>query len=213
MFLAAVARLLPRRRGSYFFVTDAACPARRLVDRHLTYTGRASVARESSLSSPGAHHPVGRGEPWVTLATVMSAAAAASGTGRTSTGRPQGRKWRYAVYELRPAVFLVDCAEQCWRELDLIHSMRGICDLPILAVADTADADVHGIHAGGDSVVPKPISHDELQLRIWRMLERRGYVREVLGDALVEFDRRNHIVVAQATCSTSARSNSASSRR
>jgi DNA-binding response OmpR family regulator len=103
-----------------------------------------------------------------------------------------------SFYELRPDVVLVDCPGQCSTEaLDLIDSMRGICDLPILAVADSADAGVHAIHAGADSVVPKPISHDELRLRIWRLLERRGHVREVLGDALVELDRRNHIVVAQ----------------
>jgi DNA-binding response OmpR family regulator len=102
-----------------------------------------------------------------------------------------------SLYELRPDVVLVDCPEQSSKALDLIHSMRGICDLPILAVADTAEAGVHAIHAGADSVVPKPISHDELRLRIWRLLERRGHVREVLGDALVELDRRNHIVVAQ----------------
>jgi two-component system, OmpR family, response regulator len=101
------------------------------------------------------------------------------------------------LYELRPDVVLVDCPEQCSRALDLINSMRGICDLPILAVTDTADAGVYAIHAGADSVVPKPISQDELRLRIWRLLERRGHVREVLGDALVELDRRNHVVVAQ----------------
>jgi two-component system, OmpR family, phosphate regulon response regulator PhoB len=78
---------------------------------------------------------------------------------------------RRNLYELRPDVVLVDCPEQCSRALDLINSMRGI--------------------------VPKPISHDELRLRIWRLLERRGHVREVLGDALVELDRRNHVVVAQ----------------
>ena len=46
-------------------------------------------------------------------------------------------------------------------------------------------------------MVPKPISRDELLLRIRRLLERSGHMREVLGDALVELDRRNHLVVAQ----------------
>jgi len=103
------------------------------------------------------------------------------------------------LYELRPDVVLVDCPERCARALDLIASMRGVCDLPILAVADNVDAGTHALHAGADSVVPKPISHDELLLRIRRLLERSGHVREVLGDALVELDRRNHLVIAQGT--------------
>jgi DNA-binding response OmpR family regulator len=102
-----------------------------------------------------------------------------------------------SLYDIRPDVVLVDCPERCGRSLDLIESMRGIADLPILAVADSADAGVYAIHAGADTVVPKPISQDELRLRIWRLLERRGHVREVIGDALVELDRRNHVVFAQ----------------
>jgi DNA-binding response OmpR family regulator len=104
-----------------------------------------------------------------------------------------------SLYEFRPDVVLVDCPEQCSRALDLIASMRGVCDMPILAVTDSVDAGTHALHAGADSVVPKPISHDELLLRIRRLLERSGHMREVLGDALVELDRRNHLVVAQGT--------------
>jgi len=104
-----------------------------------------------------------------------------------------------SLYEFRPDVVLVDCPEQCSRALDLIASMRGVCDLPILAVTDNVDAGTHSLHAGADSVVPKPVSHDELLLRIRRLLERSGHMREVLGDALVELDRRNHLVVAQGT--------------
>jgi DNA-binding response OmpR family regulator len=104
-----------------------------------------------------------------------------------------------ALYELRPDVVLIDCPQDCARALDLIASMRGVCDLPILAVADDAEAGVHALRAGADSVVPKPISADELRLRIRRLLERTGNVREVLGDALVELDRRNHLVIAQGT--------------
>src|SRR6201992_2178023 len=104
-----------------------------------------------------------------------------------------------SLYEFRPDVVLVDCAERCARSLDLIASMRGVCDMPILAVTDSVDAGTYALHAGADSVVPKPISHDELLLRIRRLLERSGHMREVLGDALVELDRRNHLVVAQGT--------------
>jgi two-component system, OmpR family, KDP operon response regulator KdpE len=104
-----------------------------------------------------------------------------------------------SLYEFRPDVVLVDCPEQCSRSLDLIASMRGVCDMPILAVTDSVDAGTYALHAGADSVVPKPISHDELLLRIRRLLERSGHMREVLGDALVELDRRNHLVVAQGT--------------
>lgn len=102
-----------------------------------------------------------------------------------------------SLYEFRPDVVLIDCPESCSRALDLIASMRGVSDLPILAVTDSVDAGTHSLHAGADSVVPKPISHDELLLRIRRLLERSGHMREVLGDALVELDRRNHLVVAQ----------------
>ena len=74
--------------------------------------------------------------------------------------------------------------------------MRGLCELPILAVTGNVDAGVHALHAGADSIVPKPMSEEEVRLRIWRLLERAGHVREVLGDTLVELDRRNHIVFA-----------------
>jgi DNA-binding response OmpR family regulator len=104
-----------------------------------------------------------------------------------------------SLYEFRPDVVLVDCPEQCLRSLDLIASMRGVCDLPILAVTDNVDAGTHALLAGADSVVPKPVSHDELLLRIRRLLDRSDHMHEVLGDALVELDRRNHLVVAQGT--------------
>ena len=60
---------------------------------------------------------------------------------------------------------------------------------------DRVDARVGGVGDGRGSADRR--SPDELRLRIWRLLERRGHVREVLGDALVELDRRNHVVVAQ----------------
>jgi DNA-binding response OmpR family regulator len=99
-------------------------------------------------------------------------------------------------YEVRPDVVLIDCPEECARALDLITSVRGFSDLPILAVTGNADAGIHALRAGADSVAPKPISEEEVRLRIGRLLERTGHVREVLGDALVELDRRNHLVVA-----------------
>lgn len=76
------------------------------------------------------------------------------------------------------------------------RNWTGICELPILAVTGNVDAGVHALRAGADSIVPKPISEEEVRLRIWRLLERAGHVREVLGDALVELDRRNHVVYA-----------------
>jgi DNA-binding response OmpR family regulator len=100
------------------------------------------------------------------------------------------------LYEVRPDVVLVDCPEECARALDLITSVRGFSDLPILAVTGNADAGIHALRAGADSVAPKPISEEEVRLRIGRLLERTGHVREVLGDSLVELDRRNHHVVA-----------------
>jgi DNA-binding response OmpR family regulator len=100
------------------------------------------------------------------------------------------------LYEVRPDVVLIDCPEECARALDLITSVRGITTLPILAVTGDADAGVYALRAGADSIVPKPISDEEVRLRIWRLLERTGHVRELLGDALIELDRRNHVVIA-----------------
>lgn len=100
------------------------------------------------------------------------------------------------LYEVRPDVLLIDCSADCAPALDLITSVRGLSELPILAVTGDADAGVHALHAGADSIVPKPISAEEVRLRIWRLLERRGHTRELLGDALIELDRRNHIVIA-----------------
>lgn len=100
------------------------------------------------------------------------------------------------LYEVRPDVLLIDCPEECARALDLITSVRGLSELPILAITGNADAGVHALRAGADSIVPKPISAEEVRLRIVRLLERSGHAREVLGDALVELDRRNHFVIA-----------------
>ena len=101
-----------------------------------------------------------------------------------------------AMYEVRPDVLLVDCPDGCSRALELIASVRGLTELPILAVTGNVEAGVHALRAGADSIVPIPISAEEVRLRIWRLLERRGHVREVLGDALIELDRRNHLVIA-----------------
>jgi DNA-binding response OmpR family regulator len=101
-----------------------------------------------------------------------------------------------SFYETRPEAVLVDCPEDSSAALELIQRLRVFSELPILALADNADAGVHALHAGADSVVPKPVSRDELWLRIWRLLSRSGHVNAVLGDQLVELDRLNHRVIA-----------------
>jgi DNA-binding response OmpR family regulator len=100
-------------------------------------------------------------------------------------------------YELRPEAVLIDCPEDSSSALDLIDKLRVFSELPILALTDTPEAGVHALHAGADSVVPKPVSRDELMLRIRRVLTRSGHVHAVLGDSLVELDRLNHRVVAR----------------
>jgi DNA-binding response OmpR family regulator len=104
-----------------------------------------------------------------------------------------------SFYETRPEAVLVDCPEDSSRALELIQRLRVFSELPILALADNPEAGVHALHAGADSVVPKPISRDELWLRVWRLLSRTGHVNAVLGDALVELDRLNHRVIAAGT--------------
>jgi DNA-binding response OmpR family regulator len=131
---------------------------------------------------------------------VLMVAAGGEGGARV----PSDLDWYTAVpdaalrtmYEVRPDVVLIDCPEECARALDLITSVRGLSELPILAVTGNVDAGVHALRAGADSIVPKPISEEEVRLRVWRLLERTGHEREVLGDALVELDRRNHVVFA-----------------
>jgi DNA-binding response OmpR family regulator len=78
---------------------------------------------------------------------------------------------------VRPDVVLIDCPDECAQALDLIASMRGLCELPILAVTGNVDAGVHALRAGADSVVPKPMSEEEVRLRIGKLLERSGHVR------------------------------------
>ncbi len=131
---------------------------------------------------------------------VLMVAAGSEGGTRV----PSDLDWYTAVpdaalrtlYEVRPDVVLIDCPQECARALDLITSVRGLTELPILAVTGNVDAGVHALRAGADSIVPKPISEEEVRLRIWRLLERAGHVREVLGDELIELDRRNHAVFA-----------------
>src|ERR1700759_4984176 len=47
------------------------------------------------------------------------------------------------LYEVRPDVVLIDCPQECGRALDLITSVRGLTDLPILAATGDVDAGVH----------------------------------------------------------------------
>src|ERR1700709_1486248 len=89
-----------------------------------------------------------------------------------------------------------DGSDGCARAGERVGSVRGLGELPTLAVTGNVDAGVHALRAGADSIVPKPISAEEVRLRIWRLLQRSGHVREVLGDSLVELDRRNHLVLA-----------------
>lgn len=84
-------------------------------------------------------------------------------------------------------------------------------ELPILAVTDNADAGMHALHAGADSIVPKPLSPEEVRLRIGRVLERAGKVREVLGDAWSNSTAATTSSSPKAIRSTSAPPNSASS--
>ena len=70
----------------------------------------------------------------------------------------------------------MDCPDSCARSLDLITLMRGISELPIRAVTDNTDAEVHALHAGADSIVPKPTSPDGSAATDRRLLERAGAV-------------------------------------
>src|ERR1700761_3382250 len=88
-------------------------------------------------------------------------------------------------YEVRPELVLVDCPDDSSGAVGLIEMLRTFCQVPILAMADGCDAGVHALHAGADSVVPKPISAEELDLRIHRVLSRVGSERVLLGDELV----------------------------
>ena len=100
-------------------------------------------------------------------------------------------------YKLRPEAVLVDCPEDSSMALELIDRLRAFSELPILALTETADAGVHALNAGADSVIPKPVSRSEMLLRIQRVLTRSGHVNAVLGDPLVELDRLNHRLIAR----------------
>jgi DNA-binding response OmpR family regulator/uncharacterized protein YbcI len=102
-------------------------------------------------------------------------------------------------YELRPELVLVDCPEDSSVAVGLIEMLRTLCQVPILALADTSDAGVHALHAGADSVVPKPVSPEELDLRIRRVLSRAGFGRALLGDELVALDHFDRRVVVAGT--------------
>lgn len=111
------------------------------------------------------------------------------------TAEPEDALRRF--YELRPEAVLVDCPEDSSGALELIDRLRVFSELPILALTDTSEAGVHALNAGADAVVPKPVSRDELMLRLQRVLTRSGHVNAVLGDSLVELDRLNHRVIVR----------------
>ena len=100
-------------------------------------------------------------------------------------------------YEERPEVVLIDCPESSSEALGLIDTLRVFSELPIMAMTDTPDAGVRALRGGADSIVPKPVSREELMLRVQRVLDRSGSVRAVLADELVELDRLNRRVIAR----------------
>ena len=91
-------------------------------------------------------------------------------------------------HELAPDVVLIDCPEDAPAAIGLVELLRVMCPIPILALADAGDAGIDALRAGADAVVPKPVSREELDLRIRRVLERAERTSGRHGDELVEID-------------------------
>jgi DNA-binding response OmpR family regulator len=103
------------------------------------------------------------------------------------------------VYATRPDLIVVDCPEDASAEIELIGRLRRFSGIPIIAVVGEEDAGVHALHAGADSIAPKPVCSEELLLRARRLLDRSGRLQQILGDRVIQLDRPNHLVLVHGT--------------
>jgi DNA-binding response OmpR family regulator len=94
-----------------------------------------------------------------------------------------------ALYATRPDLILFDCPEDASTEIEAIGRVRRFSAVPIIAAVGAEDAGVHALHAGADSIAPKPISWQELLPRIRKLLDRGARLEEVLGDRVVPLDQ------------------------
>jgi DNA-binding response OmpR family regulator len=89
------------------------------------------------------------------------------------------------VHATRPDLIVVDCPEDASAEIEMIGRVRSFSSLPIVAVVGEEEAGVHALHAGADSIAPKPVWPQELLLRVRKLLDRSGALEEVFGDRVV----------------------------
>lgn len=131
-----------------------------------------------------------RGNEGVSLLLVSQTAAAETrdwaGSEVTTVEPTQALR---ALYAARPDLVVFDCPEDASTEIETIELVRRLSAVPIIAAVGAEDAGVHALHAGADSIAPKPISWQELLLRIRRLLDRSVRLQEVLGDRVVQLDR------------------------
>lgn len=85
------------------------------------------------------------------------------------------------VHAMRPDLIVVDCPEDASAEIEMIGRVRGFSSIPIVAVVGEEEAGVHALHAGADSIAPKPVCPQELLLRVRRLLDRSGALHQMLG--------------------------------
>jgi two-component system, OmpR family, KDP operon response regulator KdpE len=104
-----------------------------------------------------------------------------------------------ALYAEQPDVVLIDCGGLEQGYLGRIYTLRLVSEVPIMALVEEGAKAGEAVAMGADAVCVMPISCDELDTRIGRLIYRTGPVREshLLVEGPVRVDRLGHSV----TCS------------
>jgi DNA-binding response OmpR family regulator len=106
-----------------------------------------------------------------------------------------------AFYAERPDVVVLDCELPDADGLEVLSTIRGLSDVPVLALTEQGEeaARIQGLRAGADDCVSKPVGGAEVMARIEAMLRRprlRGQQPPVLEDEFIRLDRASHRVEA-----------------
>jgi DNA-binding response OmpR family regulator len=102
------------------------------------------------------------------------------------------------LYDLRPDLLLIDCPAGR-SAVRLIESVRILSQVPIVICFEPADGSVAALRAGADDALAKPVSREELELKMTRLLARHDPSGAVLRDGIVALNRIEHRVEVGGT--------------
>jgi DNA-binding response OmpR family regulator len=103
------------------------------------------------------------------------------------------------LWDAGPRLVLVDCDRDDDGRFAGIRSARSLSEVPLVALVPDEHRGSEAIHLGADSVVPKPVNVEELELKVAGVLRRTAAAgpSEVYRDPQLELDRVRHRVLVR----------------